>query len=622
MKKNRKLICWLLVMTMVAALLSGCGSTAAESTAPVESSAESVAAAPAEEAPAEETPAEEMPAEEAPAEEAPVEEVPAEEAVLDLTESNANMDFGPWQEMLKGLTTELPIVEEPETLTYFFGFESASLNYIPGGELKNHQIWSNLENITGVHLDITVVDGTTASDKTNLMIASGDYTDLMNMASYTAGVDAAYEEEIIIDLEEYLAEYMPNYWTIINADQKLLGEVKDSGKFLAIYPIKDEVANPTDMGTFIRMDWLDDLGMEVPTTYDELTAVLEAFKSEKNCVEPLALYNTISMNNGLLSGGFGSMAELSTNSMDSNALNAYYQVDGEVVYGATADGTRKFLSWLNELYEKDLIHFENMQNRYVNPFGELTAIAAADGTNGVMFSNQPFGGNYSVMAANDYGDPDCNWWPVQDVAETSGQTIPFFQEVSLVDSISTVLCVSSQCENVETALKFIDFGYSYEGSLLYNFGYQKGSGHEVESWDFNEEGRPEFDPAVFEPYGATAVGSAVLCTKDLSGVIVDTRLAFEFGERENACFGAWSTNRNNSQILGSATQFTSEEGQEAAGIYSDILTYVATSVLEFINGTKDIDDDTVWQTYVSDIEGMNLAGLTEIVQGAYDRANP
>ena len=68
-------------------------------------------------------------------------------------------------------------------------------------------------------------------------------------------------------------------------------------------------------------------------------------------------------------------------------------------------------------------------------------------------------------------------------------------------------------------------------------------------------------------------------------------------------------------------QFTAEEGQEAAGIYSDILTHVSTSVLQFINGDLDVDDDAVWNSYVAEIEGMNLGGLTEIVQTAYDRAH-
>ena len=614
---KKKLLALLLVLSVICTLLTGCGG-AQTSSAPAGSSAKETAGA-APEAPSEKT---EAPAPAAPGsseESAAPEE--AEPEPMDFTESNAAMDFTGFQEMLRTLTTELPVVDQPETLTYFFGYESSVLNYLPGGELQNHQIWSALEDLTGVHVEMTIVDSSTATDKLNLMLASGDFTDLMNMSSYTSGVDAAYEQEIILDLGDQLEANMPNYWTIIHSDQKLLGEVQDSGKFLAIYPIKDEVANPQDMGPFVRMDWLEDLNMEVPTTYDELTKVLEAFKSEKNCAEPMSLYNTVSMNDGLLMGGFGSMAELSTNGLSGNALNGYYQEDGHVVYGATADGTRKFLSWLHMLYEKGLIDFENMQNRMINPFGELTAVACAQGDTGYMFSNQPFGGNYSVMAASDYGDPGCNWWPVQDVGETAGQEIPFFEEVTLVDNIATILCVSTQCENVETALKFLDYGYSYAGSLLYNFGYQKGSGHEIESWDFNAEGRPEFDPAVFEQFGATAIGSSVLATKDLGGVIVDTRLAFEFGDRENACFDAWKTNKRPANILGSATQFTAEEGQEAAGIYSDILTHVSTSVLQFINGDLDVDDDSVWKGYVSEIEAMDLGRLTEIVQTAYDRAS-
>lgn len=614
---KKKLLALLLVLSVICTVLTGCGG-AQTSSAPAGSSAQETAGA-APEAPSEKT---EAPAPAAPGsseESAAPEE--AEPEPMDFTESNAAMDFTGFQEMLKTLTTELPVVDQPETLTYFFGYESSVLNYLPGGELQNHQIWSALEDLTGVHVEMTIVDASTATDKLNLMLASGDFTDLMNMSSYTSGVDAAYEQEIILDLGDQLEANMPNYWTIIHSDQKLLGEVQDSGKFLAIYPIKDEVANPQDMGPFVRMDWLEDLNMEVPTTYDELTKVLEAFKSEKNCAEPMSLYNTVSMNDGLLMGGFGSMAELSTNGLSGNALNGYYQEDGHVVYGATADGTRKFLSWLHMLYEKGLIDFENMQNRMINPFSELTAVACAQGDTGYMFSNQPFGGNYSVMAASDYGDPGCNWWPVQDVGETPGQEIPFFEEVTLVDNIATILCVSTQCENVETALKFLDYGYSYAGSLLYNFGYQKGSGHEIESWDFNAEGRPEFDPAVFEQFGATAIGSSVLATKDLGGVIVDTRLAFEFGDRENACFDAWKTNKRPANILGSATQFAAEEGQEAAGIYSDILTHVSTSVLQFINGDLDVDDDSVWKGYVSEIEAMDLGRLTEIVQTAYDRAS-
>ena len=119
-----------------------------------------------------------------------------------------------------------------------------------------------------------------------------------------------------------------------------------------------------------------------------------------------------------------------------------------------------------------------------------------------------------------------------------------------------------------------------------------------------------------------AYNSDQMCIRDRAGIVYDTRLSFSFGERENACFDAWSTNKNASNILGSATTLTAEENTDASAIYSDILTYVATEVLKFINGSMDVNDDAVWNDYVSKIEAMGIDELTDIVQGAYDRANP
>ena len=167
----------------------------------------------------------------------------------------------------------------------------------------------------------------------------------------------------------------------------------------------------------------------------------------------------------------------------------------------------------------------------------------------------------------------------------------------------------------------MDYGYSYEGSLLYNFGFQKGSGHELETWDFDDNGVPTFDAAVMNSIATTNIASSIVATKDLAGVVFDERLAFEFGERELSCFDAWKTNKNTNNILGSDVQLTSEESTEASGLYSDIITYVGTSALQFINGDLDVNDDAVWEEYVANIEGMGIADLTEIVQAAYDRAN-
>lgn len=614
--KKKSTLALLLVLAMVITCLAGCGSNAASSaSAPAEQSAS---------APAEATQAPAAPETDTPSEVGSTQEPDSAvaEGPADYTDANANNDYEGWREMLKTLHTELPITEDPVTLTYFLGYETSGLTYIEGNDLENQQVWKWLAENTGVNMELTVVDKASETDKFNLMIASGDYTDLLNISDYAAGPEAALNEDIIIDLGEYLDENMPNYSEIIHADQNVYSKVQDADMFLCIYPIKDQNANPGSIGTFVRMDWLEDLGLDVPTTYDELTDVLTAFKNEKGAIEPMSLFNTISMQNGLLMGGFGSKAELSADAMGTDFGASFYQEDGKVIYGATQDGTRKYLSWLHKLYEQGLINFENMQNRDVNPFGDLNAGEASRGETGYIFSNQPFGGNYSTMAAQN-GDPNCNWWPVQDVAETSGQTIPFYEETSMVDTTGAAkISISSQCDEVETALQFLDYGYSYEGGLLYNYGFEQGSGHDVETWYYDESGEPMFDgDALLSVAESTNLASGVVSTKDLAGVVYDTRLSFEFGERELSCFDAWSTNKNGSNNLGSDVVLTSEESTEASAIYSDIITHVATSALQFINGAQDVDDDAVWDAYVKSVEDMNIDGLTEIIQTAYDRVN-
>ena len=609
---NKRILALLLAAIMLLSLCTGCGNgnSAAETSSPAAEQSE--AAVPNETAPA---------ASAADAESSYTEEdIAAGIAEGDFTAANASMDFSGYKAMLKDLHTELPITEEPVTIKYFFGFEGTTLNYIEGGAMEGHQVWKWLMENTGVDFELNVVNKMQETEQFNLIMSSGDYPDLVPAQDYSAGVDAAYEEDIYMELGNYLEDNMPNYWKIINSDKNLLREVQDSDKFLAIYAIKDQVANPGGSGAFIRMDWLEDLGLDVPETYDELTEVLKAFRDEKGATEPMALFNTISMQNGLLMGGFGSQAELSANGMGGDATSGYYQEDGQVVFGATAAGTRKYLSWLNELNSENLINFENMQNRETNPFSDLNAGSASDGTNGYIFTNQPFGGEYSNMAVSN-GDTDCNWWPVRDVAEEKVAVIPFSEEISLKDMTS--LAITTACKNVETVLQFLDFGYSYEGGLLYNFGFAKGDdAGQYQTYDFGADGEPAFDEAaLLDVAGQTNIASGVVCTKDLAGIVYDTRLAFSFGERELACFDAWLTDKTTDKILGSATSLNAEEGAEASALYSDIVTYVATSALQFINGTMNVNDDAVWDEYVANIEAMNVDELTEIVQGAYDRAH-
>lgn len=54
-------------------------------------------------------------------------------------------------------------------------------------------------------------------------------------------------------------------------------------------------------------------------------------------------------------------------------------------------------------------------------------------------------------------------------------------------------------------------------------------------------------------------------------------------------------------------------------IGQNIATYVEESFAAFLNGSKDIDDDAVWEQYLADLETYNLSRILEIRQACYDR---
>ena len=69
----------------------------------------------------------------------------------------------------------------------------------------------------------------------------------------------------------------------------------------------------------------------------------------------------------------------------------------------------------------------------------------------------------------------------------------------------------------------------------------------------------------------------------------------------------------------SSITYTTEESDELDLIAQNLGSYVEQSYAEFLNGTKDINDDAVWQEYLKGLETYNLSRILEIRQAAYDR---
>ena len=151
-----------------------------------------------------------------------------------------------------------------------------------------------------MHIDFVHYTSEQASTQLNMMIASGDFYDLMQEVWYPGGPQAGIDEGCFTDLSKYI-EYMPNFEAAIDCTDDSLTGWQWSEEELELYQPqieKDSFRNclttsdgsiwcvsriwdyqlPADAGPIIRQDWLDGAGLEMPDTLDELETVMEAFK--------------------------------------------------------------------------------------------------------------------------------------------------------------------------------------------------------------------------------------------------------------------------------------------------------------------------------------------------------
>lgn len=117
--------------------------------------------------------------------------------------------------------------------------------------------------------------GTDYLQQLRLRIASGDLPDVFMP---WGGIEAELiENGAVADLTELVREEMPVYYSNVpTAVWDFVKSQSPDGESIYVLP----AVQFTPLGAMIRGDWLDRLGLEVPTTVDEYVAVLEAFRDQ------------------------------------------------------------------------------------------------------------------------------------------------------------------------------------------------------------------------------------------------------------------------------------------------------------------------------------------------------
>ena len=487
---------------------------------------------------------------------------------------------------------QLPIVDEPTTLSYFVADDSNAA--IMTTDWNDNEFYQEMERRTGVHLEFEMVSSADYQTNFNLMIASGNLADMIYVGAsyYAEGVDAAIDDGYFLDLTDLVDEYMPNYEKVRTSDvQYELLSTTDSGRLGAVYELRQSKQGPW-LGLWIRQDWLDDLGLDTPVTFDDYHEVLTAFKNEKGATAPLILNFS------------GSDGEFGTMSGGLNVLNSW-QLDetGKVNFGPYMDAWKEYVTIMHQWYTEGLI----------DPDFMATDERTADMAKVVTGASGLFAALYTMPSVYEAAseDPNMNLAPVNPPVMNEGDE----GHIRLRDSYTSGnTAISADSENWEVALRWLDYLYTDEGALLANYGV------EGDTFEFNEDGEPEFTDKILaneNGWTMTQTVASYLCpsagianwsdwTRELAGV----------PEKDQACYDVWSEFSDDWRLPSSVT-LTQEESTERAALYADISTIVKEQTAQFISGALDIEEN--WDAYISALEASGMERAIEITQAAYDR---
>ncbi len=501
----------------------------------------------------------------------------------------------------------LPICEPGEiTLTIYVELDEYAANFYQSYD--EHPVVKKVEELTGLNLEF--IHPPTGDDGTffNMTIASGEYPDIFItndfLDSYPGGIEGAVEDGVLADNDTLIREYAKNFlYSLAQADKDTYRNTVDDDDNLTLGAcfMCDYLLGNSNMGVIARKDILDEYGLEVPETVDEMTEVLRTLKA--NGIEvPMALGTLDDFRytcSNFLSGPFGV------------AMNGY-QVDdeGNVFYSRANDGYKAYLEQMSAWYNEGLID-RDFVNRDVSDalkmfYNGRTAFCII--------------GNWQtteIMSLGEAENPDFEIYPVR-VLRLNDTEEEFHLGSPLAQGGIGDMLISATCENKVAAVKFLDYLYDMDLAELAYFGTGE-----------QEDGTSTY---VVGDDGELAYGDAILNNPDWPYETIRHKYTLQIFQRQllegpesfeysnpmcQTCWDEWGYKTDGSWRLPDSISRTVDEDTVYTNNQVDIETYSDEMIYKFITGCLSIEDN--WDEFVSTMYDMGLAENEQIQQAAYDR---
>lgn len=454
-----------------------------------------------------------------------------------------------------------------------------------------------LQEATNVTLTNTVSSSSTDEEQAwTLMISNPDSMPDIVVASDMSRIEKLGLDGGLIPLEDLIEEKCPNIVAAFEAYPVLrTASTASDGHIYQIAGMKEmSIANTW----IIRQDWLDKLGLETPTTTDELYEVLKAFRTE----DPNG--NGVQDETPLMTRWLSAPDNFTEHGLSLfNSSNGLMVRQGKVVFDPMEEdfkvGMKSLIQWYSEgLIDPEVYTRDDARNAlYGNNLAGLTFDWSASTTQyNVSLAETIPGFNNVVMA------------PVQ---APNGRTVVDHRSVPFAGA-----GITQNCSNVDAALRLLDYLYSEEGQVLMTYGI------EGETYTVDADGNYQFTEEMLKYDGGLTVARKEWgCLLHLGGVepveleyAVATNDATLTGYELYMAHPEWYPE---DEYYGFNFKYTTEEAEEINVLLPSLKDYVNEKCMSWILGNGNFEAE--YDNFVAELKARNVDRVIEISQNAYDR---
>lgn len=492
------------------------------------------------------------------------------------------------------------------TFTYFVTMDSkVAASYTSYAQIAAYQMLMKKFN---VKLDFRHPPSasTAAQDQFNLMVASRQLTDIIEwnwLENYPGGPTKAMQDKVIIRLNEYIDKYAPNFKRYLEKNPEVKRMITtDDGDIYCFPVLREDKVNLFYYGPQVRRDWLEKLGLSAPETVDDWYKMLKAFKTKdpngngkaderpfsmiRSGTTPLGVFDYSSF----LVGAWGIKTD-------------FYQEKGKVKYGPLQPQFKEFVATLQKWWKEGLIDQDILTMN-------TTAIKANVQNNIIGSYVGIMGGDMGFFLNLLYGKgTSFDLMGVKNPVLKKGDPIELGQAEFLYARRGAA--ITTACKDIPLAVKMLDWRYSKEGYLAFNFGVEGKS-------YIMKNGKPYYtDEILKHPKLDAATSLARYACASISGPFVQTKewvlQVNTMWPQQKEALANWSLAKND-KILPPFISYTEAESKRIASIMNNVNTYYSEIFLKMMTGKfTNID------SFVKTLKKMQIDEAIKINQAAYER---